>query len=182
MDAPKSESLIARLFAGRRKLFWIMAAVACVLDLITKAMFWRDGFHLPTPVIRGLMNFVSSRNTGAVFGWGHGGVWVFIGFSLLAIPLLVYYLLSTDRTRVLPNAGLGVLLGGALGNLHDRVFYGFVRDFIDCYWRSRHWYTFNVADVFICVGIGLIFIDALVGEPGKEPEEPPAKGKASARG
>ena len=171
MTATTSDSLTERLFGDKRKLFWIAAPAALVLDLATKALIYRTGDHPPTPVIPHLLNFHSADNTGGVFRLGSGGTHLFIIASIIAIPVLIYYLLTTERDRIVPNLGLGMLMGGALGNLYDRVVIGYVRDFIDLYWRDFHWYTFNVADIFICVGIGLLFIDAF--RPIESEEEEP---------
>ena len=99
---------------------------------------------------------------------GQGRTLHFVAFSIVAIAVLVVFMLRTESRKILPNLALGVLLGGAVGNLYDRIFLGYVRDFIDLYWRTHHWPTFNVADAFICVGVGLLFVDAFIGGGKKD--------------
>jgi signal peptidase II len=88
---------------------------------------------------------------------------LFTGVPILACAGLLAFLLRTPAAQALLRAGLALILGGALGNLTDRLRYGYVVDFLDVYWRDHHWPAFNLADSAICIGVGLILLDAARG-------------------
>ena len=126
-----------------------------------------------------------------VFARNKGGAWGILQdqsdairrpfFVLVALGAVVF-ILSLYR-KLEPGQwalrwGLPLVLGGALGNLVDRVRYDFVIDFIDVFWKDHHWPTFNVADIAICVGVGLMALDMFASRKA----EPPAKPKSSAEG
>jgi len=110
------------------------------------------------------LNLVHIRNTGIVFGlWagGNGGKPIFlIVFSLVVIVVILYYFWRTPPS-FLRNLACGLVLGGALGNLTDRLLYGNVIDFIDCHWRHYHWPAFNVADSAVTIGMFLLALKIL---------------------
>lgn len=117
-------------------------------------------------VIPGLLNIVHTSNPGVAFGifadtespWRAPLV---ISFSL-AVMALVVWLLITDRAGGwLGRSGMAFILGGAAGNLLDRVARRSVTDFIDFHVGSHHWYTFNLADSAICVGAALVLLELL---------------------
>ena len=79
---------------------------------------------------------------------------VFIIFSIIAIVLIIGIYVKSDKSPFVSNLALSLVLAGAIGNLWDRIWYGYVRDFIDFHIGSKyHWPTFNVADSLICIGI-----------------------------
>jgi signal peptidase II len=78
--------------------------------------------------------------------------------------------------RVSAQVGLALILGGAVGNLLDRVRFGYVVDFLDFAISGHHWPAFNVADSAICIGVGLLFLDMLRNEESQEPRTDPAAG------
>jgi signal peptidase II len=94
------------------------------------------------------------------------------GAILVGIAVIIAFLLSTPARKVHVQAALGMLAGGALGNMVDRIGFGIVRDFIDLHWGDvLHWYTFNVADAAICVGFALMACDLLfAGEAAADGE------------
>jgi signal peptidase II len=122
-------------------------------------------------IVPGLFGLVHVRNTGVAFSllsnldprWVHP---LLILVTLLAMGAVLAYIAYLPCRGVAP-VGLGLILGGAIGNLIDRARLGFVVDFLDLYWRNHHWPTFNVADVGITVGVVLLLID-MVASP-KEP-------------
>jgi len=131
------------------------------------------------PVIENLFNLTHIRNTGAAFGFLAGGNRIFrssflILFSILAMGFIVTLLRRlSDRETTLAIA-LTFILGGAIGNLIDRLLYGEVIDFLDFYWSSFHWPAFNFADSFITVGVILSLyrlITAKSGDPFTPREE-----------
>ncbi len=123
-------------------------------------------------IVPGLFGLVHVRNTGVAFSllsnldprWVHP---LLILVTLLAMGAVLAYIAYLPCRGAAP-VGLGLILGGAIGNLIDRARLGFVVDFLDLYWRNHHWPTFNVADVGITVGVVLLMIDMVVSpkEPG----------------
>jgi signal peptidase II len=104
------------------------------------------------------------RNQGAAFsflsqagGWQR---WFFVALSVGATVLITYWLKSMDRRKTWEAAAWALVLGGAVGNLLDRVAYGYVIDFLDVFYGDWHWPAFNVADSAITVGIGMLLIDS----------------------
>jgi len=149
-----------------RKLRYLLVSLAViVLDQWTK---WLVEAHLPhhstRPVIPGLFNLTHVRNTGVAFGLfasaGTGGGWLLtvLGLgALVAVGLYFWYTPSRDRVLLI---ALALVVGGAVGNLIDRVSSGAVTDFLDVYLGLHHWPSFNVADSAISIGIVLMAIDS----------------------
>ena len=129
--------------------------------------------HEPRDLVQGFLGLVHVRNTGVAFsllanldpGWVHP---ILILVSVLAMGAVLAYIAYLPCRGAAP-VGLGLILGGAIGNLIDRARLGYVVDFLDLYWRGHHWPTFNVADVGISVGVALLVID-MVFSP-KEPAD-----------
>ena len=126
------------------------------------------------------MDLTHVRNTGAAFGLlaGHRralGSYVLILFSLVAVVFVIHLLrrLSEGDTGLILS--LTFILGGALGNLADRLFYGEVIDFVDVYWNGYHWPAFNVADSFISVG-AVLCLWFLMRTKGRDPFSPARSG------
>lgn len=143
---------------------WLWLAVAVLsLDLVTKQIVLAQ-LHLHEPVaLLPFLNFTLVYNKGAAFGFlSSASGWqnaFFIVVALVACGVILY-LLRQSRERIFSLA-LMLVLGGAIGNLVDRIVYGYVIDFIDVYYQSWHWPAFNVADSAITIGAILIAIDAI---------------------
>jgi len=126
-------------------------------------------------IVHGCFGLVHVRNTGVAFSllsnldhrWVHP---LLILATVLAMGAVLAYIAYLPCRGAAP-VGLGLILGGATGNLIDRARLGYVVDFLDLYWRNHHWPTFNVADVGITVGVVLLVID-MVFSP-KEPADAP---------
>ena len=121
-------------------------------------------------------HIVHVRNTGVAFGLlsNLDSKWVnplLIALTLFAIAVVIAYLYFLPHHGPAP-CGLGLLLGGALGNLLDRARLGYVVDFLDLHWHHRHWPAFNVADIGITVGVFLLLLDMLYFSKTEE-ESPP---------
>jgi len=117
-------------------------------------------------IIPGLLQLVHTSNPGVAFGLGADSTapWmapVLILFSLAVICLLVWLLVTNRAGGWLGQCGLALILGGAAGNVLDRVLRRSVTDFIDFYIGTHHWYTFNLADSAIVVGAGLVILELL---------------------
>ena len=145
-----------------------------IADQLTKFMVDRTmPLHYSIPVIDGFFNLTYIRNTGAAFGILAGSheairLPVLVVFSLVAIGFILVLLkrLPSHETGLI--TALAFILGGAIGNLIDRVAYGEVIDFLDFYWSGYHWPAFNLADSFITVGV-LIIAYYLIRAKGADP-------------
>ena len=151
---------------------WVAAIV--IVDQITKAIVDRSMLlHDSIPLIDGVFNLTYIRNTGAAFGIFAGSNEVFrlpflIGVSILAIGFILVMLKRLRESETGLAAALAFILGGAIGNLIDRIFYGEVIDFLDVYWSHYHWPAFNVADSFITVGVAITLF-YLIKAKGDDP-------------
>jgi signal peptidase II len=153
-----------------RRVLWISAAVV-VLDQLTKWAAVRYlTRHVEIPVVP-FLNLTLIHNRGAAFGFLNDAAgWqnaFFIGVALVACAAIVYLLYRLERGNVMAAVGFVLILGGAAGNLIDRLVYGYVIDFIDVYYHAAHWPAFNVADSAITVGASLLILDALGVRLGK---------------
>jgi signal peptidase II len=141
--------------------------VAC--DQVTKALVRaRLPLHESVTVVAGLMDFTHVRNTGAAFGLLNGADFPFkpVVIALVATAALVgvgLYAASLAHHQLAARIGLALIIGGAAGNLLDRVVVGSVVDFVDVYWRSYHFWAFNVADSAITIGVTIMILDMLGG-------------------
>lgn len=137
-----------------RYAFWLIAATVVVLDWWTKHLVLTSlPEHIPVPVIPGVVSLTRTYNTGVAFGqFSGGGPWILIALALAAVGGIIAYrarLLRTGlRLHPLLLLGLALPMGGALGNVIDRIQFGKVIDFIDFGW----WPVFNVADTAITLG------------------------------
>lgn len=115
--------------------------------------------HEPVEVVPGLLNFQLTLNTGAVFGMGKGARPMFIAVSVIALVVILFLLYRSPRKATLYHIGLALILGGALGNLYDRVLYSAVRDMLHMLPSTGLWpWIFNPADVALVCGVGVVLI------------------------
>jgi signal peptidase II len=151
---------------------WVVTIL--VFDQLTKMIV--DGtmsLHQSIPIIDGLFSLTYVRNTGAAFGIFSGSHEAFrlpflILVSVLALGFVVVMLKRLrDEEKGLITA-LSLIIGGAIGNLVDRILYGEVIDFLDFYWSHYHWPAFNVADSCITIGV-LITLFYLIRAKGEDP-------------
>lgn len=173
--------------------YFALAAAVLGLDQLTKLL--AEGRLRGEPAVElipGFLNLAYSRNPGGLFGY-FGDLpdpWrllLLTALPLVAIVLIGSFIIRADETHRTTRLGLGLILGGAVGNLIDRVARGEVIDFIDVYasspgladWLVRqfgtaHWPTFNVADSSIVVGACLLVLDMFRRHPVPDGEAPPA--------
>lgn len=165
----------------------LIAGSVLVFDQVTK-WYIRKTFALyeQLAVIDSLFHITHVRNTGGAFSLlADAGEGVRVPFFLLAsavaIGALVYFLRQVHPRQRLLQFALAAILGGALGNLVDRVVAGHVTDFIDVHWRGYHWPAFNVADSFITIGVSLLMIQSLWPSLGFNPDagQPQAERKVT---
>jgi signal peptidase II len=151
---------------------WVAAIV--VVDQVTKAVVDRTmPLHHSIPIIDGFFNLTYIRNTGAAFGIFSGSHEVFrlpflIGVAILAIGFILMMLKRLRDGETGLTLALAFILGGAAGNLIDRILYGEVIDFLDVYWSHYHWPAFNVADSCITIGVGITLF-YLIRAKGDDP-------------
>jgi signal peptidase II len=142
-----------------------VAVVALGLDQLTKwaALDMLDLAARPI-VVTPFLNRVMVWNRGVSFGMldGVGALapWLLPGLAVVVVIALLFWLRRSEHA--LMAIGLGLVIGGALGNVIDRLRYGAVVDFLDFHLAGYHWPAFNVADAGICVGAGLILVDGLL--------------------
>ncbi|BCO09208.1 lipoprotein signal peptidase [Desulfolithobacter dissulfuricans] len=155
------------------RLFGIMALVLVLDQAVKSWIVHHFSLYESVVVIPGLFNLTFLTNTGAAFGMLAGQPsrerqLFFVGVALVALAaIVVMHRRLADQSRWFTVA-LGLIGGGALGNLVDRVRYGAVVDFLDFYFRGHHWPAFNVADSAITVGVGLFLVTSFVVEKNRK--------------
>ena len=144
-----------------------MAAVVVAVDQATKAVVRsRFALHEGVTVIPGLLDLTRVHNTGAAYGFLDQTDFPFKTAVLALIALaaltgLAIYAATLEAGQKLTRAGLSLVIGGATGNLIDRVTWGYVLDFVDVYRGGWHFWAFNVADAAISVGVALMILELL---------------------
>jgi signal peptidase II len=145
--------------------WWVGALVAA--DQATKYLVaaWIP-LHEPMTIIPGLLNLTHVRNTGAAFGMLNGSDFEFktlfvTALAVAALAGIAAYALRFGADTRLGQVGLLAVVGGAMGNLIDRVTRGYVVDFVDFYWGSFHFWAFNLADTAITLGAIALVLDML---------------------
>ena len=145
------------------KWLWL-AALILVLDQASKLAIDHYMQAFESISLLPNFNFTYVHNTGAAFsflsqagGWQR---WLFAGLAICISSVIVVWLARLDRRQTLLAVALALVLGGAIGNLIDRLAYGYVIDFLDVYYQNWHWPAFNIADSAICVGVGLMLLES----------------------
>lgn len=151
---------------------WI-ALLVIILDQITKAVMLQYlQVNQAIPVLS-FFNLVLAHNVGAAFSFlAHSGslaLWLFGGFAVVISAVIIGWLSRTPATQRWLAVALNLILGGALGNLIDRIHHGYVVDFIQVYYHQWYWPAFNVADSAITVGAIMLGIDALFFQKKSRP-------------
>jgi signal peptidase II len=151
----------------RMALAWLFVSVLIViLDLWTKGIA-TESLTLYRPVeLTSWLNMTLAHNYGAAFsflsdagGWQR---WLFTGLASVVTVVLIVWMFRLQASEKLTASALGLIIGGAVGNLIDRIINGYVVDFIDVYYQDWHWPAFNVADSAITCGVILMLLDALL--------------------
>lgn len=149
-------------------LFGSVALLCLVLDQFTKAYFERNyGLGQVKVLIENHLYLTHVRNPGAAFGILAESSWrlpFFLAVALIAVVGILWYLRTLPATARLMHLSLGLIFGGAVGNLIDRIRLGEVIDFVGVHWYQYHWPSFNVADSAICVGVAILLLLSLQEE------------------
>lgn len=151
--------------------FALVSVSVLALDQITKWQITSNmTLYSSIPVVRGLFHLTLVTNRGALFGIFHDMAdpyrsALFTSIPILAIILIVVFQVRTTVADTTAQAGLALILGGALGNLTDRLRLGYVIDFLDIFIGEHHWPAFNVADASICIGVTFLVLDLLAKGP-----------------
>jgi signal peptidase II len=153
---------------------WLgVSVLVLVLDQLSKLWVLRSLPEFrPVPVIDGFWNWYRTYNTGAAFSLlGDAGGWqqyLFSGFAVAISAVLAWWLAKTPRDDWKTALPFALVIGGAIGNLLDRLQHGHVVDFIQWYWRDHYWPSFNVADSAIFVAAAILVLGSL-RRPGQQP-------------
>ncbi|MGH8551544.1 MAG: signal peptidase II [Methylococcales bacterium] len=142
----------------------IIAGLVLIFDQISKIGISNTMEVFETIQLVPCFQLTYVHNPGAAFsflsdagGWQR---WFFIGLSSAVSAVLCVWLLRLPSDASWQSAGLALVLGGALGNLLDRVLYGYVIDFLDVYYKTWHWPAFNIADSAITIGVCILLLDS----------------------
>lgn len=165
--APPATATVDRPADARGGLVWWVIAATVIADQTIKALIvtWIPLYSAKTIVPR-LLDLVHVRNAGVAFGLmntlDHPQRGLFTsGLAFVALASIVFYSRYVQAHERLARLGLSLILGGAIGNLIDRLRHGYVVDFVDVYFRSWHFWAFNVADAAITIGAILVCVDIL---------------------
>jgi signal peptidase II len=155
----------------RRRLEFVLPTIIVAADQATKAMVRASvPVHDSVTIIPGFLDITHALNSGAAFGILNGADFPFKTaiIGLIATAALIgvgFYAASLAHHQLVARLGLALIIGGAAGNLIDRVLAGSVVDFVDVYWRTHHFWAFNVADSAISVGVTMLILDMLTTGP-----------------
>ena len=153
---------------------WLgLSFIIIVLDQWTKLSVTATMQLYESIQIMPYFNLTYVRNEGAAFsflsdagGWQR---WLFAGLASVISIMITVWIVRLKKQELLLAVALSLVLGGAIGNLIDRVAYGYVIDFLDIYYQDKHWPAFNIADSAICVGVFLMLLENFgIGRPEEE--------------
>ena len=128
-------------------------------DRFAKALVVNNSHRLPVNIIDNVFTLTFVKNPGVAFGWFPDWRLPPILMALTMILIITYYSLKLPEEERLTRWALALLVGGAIGNLYDRIMYGFVVDFFLFKWKSMDFPVFNIADITIDIGVFILFID-----------------------
>ncbi len=156
---------------------WPALLIVCLDQASKLAVQGSLRIYESVPIINGFFNMVHVRNRGMAFGFMNRpdmnfGFWVLVSATVLAIILLLFWFYRMEDESNWMTLGLSLILGGALGNLIDRVRLHEVIDFLDFYMGSYHWPAFNVADAAITVGAFMVGLNLFLKPPEKKSTSP----------
>lgn len=150
--------------------WYALAALVVVLDQLTKGIASAALDYARPVEVTSFFNWILLHNPGAAFsflsdagGWQR---WLFLAISVVVSLVIVVWMARLPRSARLQLLALGLVLGGAIGNLWDRLVHGFVVDFIQLHYGGYYFPAFNIADSAITVGAAILIVDSLFGQHG----------------
>lgn len=164
MSTPDSKGLLAGPWYWRKALLWYaLAALIIISDLASKAWAQASFEYAQAVEVTPFFDWLLLYNYGAAFsflsdesGWQR---WFFSGIAFVVSCMLILWLARIPPKQRWEPIALALILGGALGNLYDRLTLGYVVDFISLHYQQHRWPSFNIADSAICVGAVMLLID-----------------------
>lgn len=136
-------------------------AIALADQIIKYMVRERFGLHESIPVVSGVFHLTYVRNTGAAWGiFGGWNAWLAL-LSIVMLVVIVCFRRALLSEHVMQRIALGLMLGGIIGNLVDRIRLFYVVDFLDCFWGNSHFPAFNLADAAICSGVFLYILSSM---------------------
>ena len=175
----KLKELLLKIRTIDKRLFAVMGGAA-LLDQISKfGIIWLIGHRAEFIVVTGFFNLVLSHNYGMAFGlldnFGYASNLIFVAVALCLIAFLTFQLSlrtgSIWQLRANPSLGIALIIGGAIGNLTDRILRGGVVDFLDFHLAEWHWPAFNLGDSAILIGVSLWLFHEILGGDSNKSEE-----------
>lgn len=150
-----------------KNLTWLwISALVVVIDQFTKHLAVQHLSFLKSASVFSFINWTLDYNAGAAFSFLSSGTgwqrWFFVVIAFVIIIVIVSWLLKTEQKNRCQKIAMAFILGGAIGNLIDRVMLGYVVDFIDVFYKHWHWPIFNVADSAITIGVLVLMLNMLV--------------------
>ena len=158
-----SKNLKNKIFSKETLISLSITIFIFILDRVTKVLIINNQMINQSIFINDYLNFDLIWNTGVGFGlFSHNANAYYHLITLLIFLVIVFLVYLITRADFLEKVLYSLILGGALGNLYDRLFFFAVPDFIDFHINSFHWFTFNIADIFITLGIILIIVKDII--------------------
>lgn len=155
---------------------WLWLTLVClIIDQVTKQWVAGTFEYHETLVVLPIFNITYVHNLGAAFsfladqgGWQR---WFFTAIAAIASIVFIIWLAKTSKTQTLLSIAFALMLSGAMGNLIDRVLFGYVIDFIDFHWSGNHFPAFNVADSMIFIGAALMILESFTAQSTQVTED-----------
>tara|TARA_A100001015_G_C14935492_1_gene690246 strand:- start:408 stop:899 length:492 start_codon:yes stop_codon:yes gene_type:complete len=148
------------------QVWYLITLFILLLDQIVKTIIVKNFFYGESQVVYSFFNVVRVHNSGAAFsflsdagGWQR---WALSGLAILVSIMIIIWLSRLTREKWLESLSLSMILGGALGNLWDRLSFGYVVDFLDFHWMGWHFPAFNLADSAISLGAMVLILDSIL--------------------
>ena len=146
-----------------KKLYWILLLGTFAIDQITKYIIDATmQLGQSIPVIKNFFSITAVHNTGAAWSMFEGQMVLFAIVSIIALGIMIAYFASTKQEEFITRSGLILMISGTLGNFYDRMMFQYVRDFLDFNIFGYDFPVFNVADICLCVGAGLVILTFVI--------------------
>ena len=156
-----------KLKITKMEMIWYILIMAIVLigDQVTKVLVAKNlQIHTSQTIINGLLYFLYLENKGAAWGILEGKIFFFLLVALVAAIAMIVYFIKVSSEEIVTRYGLVLVFSGMIGNAIDRLFLGYVRDFIGVIIFNYHFPIFNIADMAVVIGVGLIILESIIGE------------------